>query len=82
VLMSLAATPEAENHGIVIAAARDAAHRARPPAAVRVVVDESPYAQRFAADSSLAPRMEERRRLWRDFIAGYGLEADFVALEK
>jgi len=82
VLVSLAATPEAENHGIVIAAARDAAHRARPPAAVRVVVDESPYAQRFAADSSLAPRMEERRRLWRDFIAGYGLEADFVALEK
>jgi hypothetical protein len=80
VLMSLAATPEAENHGIVIAAARDVAHRARPPAAVRVVVDESPYAQRFAADGSLAPRLEERRRLWRAFVADYGLEADFIAL--
>ncbi len=82
VLMNLAATPEPENHGIVIAAARDAAHRARPPAAVRVVVDESPYTQRFAPDASLASRIEERRRLWRDFVAGYGLEADFVELEK
>ena len=75
-LMNLAATPEAENHGVVIAAARDAAHQARPPAAVRVVVDESPYAERFGGDASLAPRLEERRRLWRDFVAGYGLEAE------
>jgi hypothetical protein len=82
VLMNLAATPEPENHGVVIAAARDAAHRARPPAAVRVVVDESPYAHRLAADASLATRLEERRRLWRDFVAGYGLEADLIELEK
>lgn len=81
VLLSLAATPEAENHGVVIAAARDAAHRARPPAAVRIVVDESPYATRFAGDASLAPRLEERRRLWRNFVAGYGLEADLLPLE-
>jgi hypothetical protein len=74
--MNLAATPEAENHGVVIAAARDAARRARPPAAVRVVVDESTYAGRMAADASLAKRLEERRRLWRDFVAGYGLEAE------
>lgn len=80
VLMSLAATPEAENHGVVIAAARDSARRARPPAAVRVVVDESPYAERLAGDSSLASRLDERRRLWREFVAGYGLEADLVAL--
>jgi hypothetical protein len=81
VLLSLAATPETENHGVVIAAARDAAHRARPPAAVRIVVDESPYASRLAGDASLAPRLEERRRLWRSFVAGYGLEADLLPLE-
>jgi hypothetical protein len=80
VLMNLAATPEAENHGVVIAAARDSARRARPPAAVRVVVDESPYLERFAGDASLASRLDERRRLWRDFVAGYGLEADLVEL--
>lgn len=82
VVLSLAATPEAENHGIVIAAARDAAHRARPPAAVRIVVDESPYATRLAGDASLAPRLEERRRLWRNFVAGYGLEADVLPLDQ
>jgi len=81
VVMSLAATPEAENHGLVIAAARDAAHRARPPAGVRIVVDESPYTARLAGDASLASRVEERRRLWRNFVAGYGLEADLLPLE-
>lgn len=81
VVMSLAATPEPENHGVVIAAARDAAHRARPPAGVRIVIDESPYAARFAGDASLASRVEERRRLWRNFVAGYGLEADLLPLE-
>jgi hypothetical protein len=81
VVMSLAATPEAENHGVVIAAARDAAHRARPPAGVRIVIDESPYAARFTGDASLASRVEERRRLWRNFVAGYGLEADLLPLE-
>lgn len=82
VLMSLAATPEAENHGVVIAAARDAAHGARPPAGIRVVVDESPYAARLAGDATLAARLEERRRLWRNFVAGYGLEADLLPLEQ
>ena len=78
VLMTLAATPEAENHGVVIAAARDAARRARPPAVVRIVVDEAPYADRLAGDASLAPRLEERRRLWREFVASFGLEATFL----
>jgi hypothetical protein len=45
-----------------------------------VVVDESPYAARMAGDASLATRLEERRRLWRDFVAGYGLEVDLVNL--
>ena len=81
VLMNLAATPEAENHGVVIAAARDAAHQARPPAGVRIVIDESPYAARFGSDPSLASRLDERRRLWRNFVAGYGLEADLLPLE-
>jgi hypothetical protein len=78
VLMTLAATPEAENHGVVIAAARDAARRARPPAVVRVVVDETPYATRLAGDASLAPRLEERRQLWRQFVRSYGLDAEFI----
>jgi len=49
---------------------------------LRVVVDESPYAARLEGDASLAARLEERRRLWRDFVAGYGLEADLVDLAR
>ncbi|RPI15142.1 MAG: DUF2868 domain-containing protein [Lysobacterales bacterium] len=81
-LLTLAATPEAENHGAVIAAARDAAHRARPPARVRVVVDEAPYSERMSGDATLAPRLEERRTLWRRFVAGYGLEPELVDLAR
>ncbi len=79
-LLSLAATPESENHGLAIAAARDATGRARPERALRVVVDESGYASRLAGDASLAGRIEERRRLWREFARGYGVEAVFVDL--
>ena len=82
VLMNLAATPEAENHGVVIAAARDSARKARPAATVRIVVDESPYSQRLARDASFGSRLEERRQLWRDFVLGYGLEAEIVDLAK
>ena len=79
-LMSLAATPESENHGRVILAARDAARRARPERELRVVIEESAYASRLARDASLAGRVEERRNLWRGFVGGYGLEAAFVDL--
>ncbi|MCK7508530.1 MAG: hypothetical protein MZV70_33730 [Desulfobacterales bacterium] len=66
VLMSLAATPEAENHGVVIAAARDAAHRRgrRPRCASSSTSRRTPRGS--AGDASLAPRLEERRRLWRE----------------
>ena len=82
VLVNLAATPEAENHGVVIAAARDSARKARPAATVRVVVDASPYSQRLARDASFESRLEERRQLWREFVSGYGLEAEIVDLAK
>jgi hypothetical protein len=79
-LLSLAATPESENHGLAIAAARDAAAAARPSRALRVVVDEAPLLARFEGDASLAGRIEERRRLWREFVRGYGLDAAFAEL--
>ena len=82
VLMNLAATPETENHGVVISAARD---RARGPSCVapfRLVLDESSYAERFASDPALAGRMQERRRLWQEFARGYGVEATFMPTGK
>lgn len=79
-LVSLAATPETENHGLAISAARDAARAARPQREFRVVVDESAYLARLGGDPSLADRVEERRELWRRFVRGHGLEAVILNL--
>jgi hypothetical protein len=79
-LLSLAATPESENHGLAVAAARDAAAAGRPSRDLRIVVDEAPFLARFEGDATLAGRIEERRRLWREFVRGYGLDATFVDL--
>lgn len=74
----LAATPEAENHGVVLAGVRDRIGK-RPGARLLVVVDEAPYAERMAA----APqRIDERRGAWRDFVRAHGLEAQFVRLDE
>ena len=74
---SLATTPEAENHGAVIAGVRDRLAATRPAARLMVVVDEAPYAQRMAA----APeRVAERRESWKGFARAHGVEASFVSL--
>ncbi len=79
-VFSLAATPEEENHGAVLAAARDSAARARPAVKLRVLIDESHLLSRFGGDASLRQRLDERRRLWRHFVSDHGLEAEFVDL--
>ena len=77
-VFSLASTPEAENHGRAIAIARDHCRRVRPSPALTVLVDETPYAQRLGEGAGAADRLDERRRLWRGFVAGFGAEAVFV----
>ena len=76
--MNLAATPETENHGAAIVAARDHVRRARPEQRLLVLVDASAYAERFPAADSTPGRLEERRRLWREFVGGYGVEVSFT----
>ena len=78
-LLSLAATPEAENHGTVLATLRDQVQRA---GSVRLLllVDEAPMQQRMRGDTTLAARIEERRQSWRNFAAAHGLKPCFVDL--
>ncbi len=73
VLLSLAATPEVENHGAVLGAARDHVARAGTQSRLLVLLDESPFLARMQGDASLERRIEERRAAWREFAAGYGL---------
>jgi len=85
VLFTLAATPEAENHGAMMAGTRDALARVRSAARLLVLVDESPFLAHMQADASLATRVEERRGAWREFGARHGCEVctvDLVAMAR
>jgi len=74
-LMSLAATPESENHGQVLDALRHAIAAQPSRGGLLVLIDEAPYAVRMRGDASFERRMDERRRAWREFVAGHGHEA-------
>ena len=78
-LFNLAATPEEENHGEVIAGVRDWLAGRQPPPQLLVLVDEGPYAERLAADGA-SGRVAERRDAWRQFVAAHGLAACTVNL--
>jgi hypothetical protein len=79
-LFSLAATPEDQNHGHVIAGVRDWLARSRRQAQLLVLIDERPYAARMSAQASLAQRLAERRAAWEAFVEARGLRACFLDL--
>lgn len=81
-LMTVASTPEAENHGTAIAALRDSLARLPGAPPLLVVIDTGPYSQRMHGDASFDQRLTERRRLWSEFVAGYGLRACIVNLSR
>jgi hypothetical protein len=66
-VMSLAATPESENHGAMIEAMQRELSRRR--ASFLLLVDESSYVARMSAETSLTSRIEQRSRSWREFAA-------------
>jgi hypothetical protein len=79
-VVSLAATPEEENHGAAILGLREAIRRSGSHARHLLLVDESPLAARLRGDESLARRLEERRELWRKFAAAHGVRAVMLDL--
>jgi hypothetical protein len=79
-LLNLAATPEDENHGMVIAGARDWLARARPHAQLLVLLDEGPYRTRMASQGGAGDRVAQRRAAWQVFVADRGIDACFLDL--
>jgi hypothetical protein len=80
ILMTLASTPEIENHGTFLSAWRDWLAKNAVSAPLLIVIDEGPYAARMRGEASFEQRVQERRKLWREFVAGYGLRAVFADL--
>lgn len=79
-LFNLAATPENENHGAVLSGVRDWLLANRRHAQLLVLIDESPYVARMAAQGGAQERIAERRRAWQDFVGGRGLSACIIGL--
>lgn len=73
-LFSLAATPEAENHGVFL----DRLIARAGGAPVVAILDEAGFRRRFASQPQ---RLEERRDAWRDVLAPFGFDPVFVDLE-
>jgi hypothetical protein len=78
-LFNLAATPEEENHGDLIAGVRGWLAGGQPRPQLLVLVDEGPYAERMATDGATG-RVAERREAWQQFVAAHGLAACSVNL--
>jgi hypothetical protein len=74
-LFSLAATPEDQSHGIVIAGVRDWLAGSRRHAQLLVLVDERPYSERMGAQAGFAERLATRRALWESFVSARGVKA-------
>jgi hypothetical protein len=80
VLLNLAATPEEENHGVVLSSARHRLAAARPAGKLLVMVDEGPYALRMGAQGGPSERIAERRRVWQAFIEAHDSHVCFANL--
>ncbi len=76
-LFNLAATPENENHGVVLDYLVRASARG-----IAVLVDESGYLERLGAQSGGQARMAERKALWQQFCSFHKAPASFVNLLK
>jgi hypothetical protein len=74
-LFSLAATPEDQSHGVVIAGIRDWLAGSRRHAQLLVLVDEHPYSERMGVQAGFAERLAARRALWDAFVAARGITA-------
>lgn len=79
-LFNLAATPEEENHGAVLAGLRRWLGTQGRHAQLLVLVDEGPYAARMTARGGAGERLAARRVAWRDFVAAHGLPVCLVDL--
>jgi hypothetical protein len=68
VLFNLSATPEAENHGALLAGIQRHLLGSRGGAGLTVLLDETAYRQRLAGQSGADARLETRRNAWETML--------------
>jgi hypothetical protein len=80
VLFNLASTPEAENHGALLAGVRQVLQQGRSGTALACLVDEAPYRERLAGQAAAAARIGTRRAAWEAMAAAHGMHPFFADL--
>jgi hypothetical protein len=73
ILFNLSATPEAENHGALVAGIRRLM-KGRSGSALTVLLDESAYRQRLAGQGGADARLETRRQAWTAILAPHDVQ--------
>jgi hypothetical protein len=68
VLFNLSATPEAENHGALVAGLRQRIAGAKSGAGLAVLLDESAMRRRAGAEADADARVESRRAAWETML--------------
>jgi len=80
-LFNLAATPEAETHGAMVAGLERLIAERRSGATMTVVLDESAYARRLGGQAGADARIESRRLAWQRVLAQHGVKPLAIDLE-
>jgi hypothetical protein len=73
-LFNLSTTPEAENHGALIAGVRQHLTKARRDAVVAAILDESAMKQRLGGQTGADARLDGRRQAWHAMLRPLGIE--------
>lgn len=81
ILFNLAATPEAETHGALVAGLTAAIARDKVGTAVTVLLDASAYRERLAGQAGAAARIETRRLAWERMLADQSLAPLAIGIE-
>lgn len=68
VVFNLAATPEAENHGILMHGLHEQVQQGKTAHRLVAVLDESAYRQRLAGEAGAEARLAQRRAAWQGVL--------------
>ena len=81
VLFNVAATPEDENHGELVAGFQRALRQSGAMTRLVIILNESPYRQRLAGQGDLESRLEARRNAWQTLLHGRSAHGIWLDLE-
>lgn len=81
VLFNMAATPEHENHGALVAGLQKSKRRDKAGPQITVLLDESAYRHKLARQSGAEDRLRSRREAWQAMLDNHGARILFADLE-